>query len=49
MRLGGFFSAPYGPWADMVYSRAAAYTETLKVVKRAFDPDNILNPGKLCF
>ena len=47
--LGGFFIAPYGPWADMVYSRAAAYTATLKVVKRAFDPDNILNPGKLCF
>ena len=49
MRLGGFFSTPYGPWADMVYSRAAAYTATLKIVKRAFDPDNILNPGKLCF
>jgi FAD/FMN-containing dehydrogenase len=49
IRMGGFFTTPYGPWAEMVYSRAAAYTDTLKVVKRAFDPDNTLNPGKLCF
>ncbi len=47
--LGGLFTTPYGPWADMVYSRAATYTAVLKVVKNAFDPNNILNPGKLCF
>jgi len=46
--MGGFFTAPYGPWADMVYSRAASYTYALKVVKNAYDPNNILNPGKLC-
>lgn len=49
MDMGGLFTAPYGSWADMVYSRAASYTATLKVVKNAFDPNNILNPGKLCF
>lgn len=47
--MGGFFTTPYGPWADMVYSQAAAYTRVLKIVKNAYDPNNILNPGKLCF
>jgi len=47
--MGGLFTTPYGPWADMVYSRAATYTAVMKVVKNAFDPNNILNPGKLCF
>ena len=49
MSMGGLFATPYGPWADMVYSRAATYTTVMKVVKNAFDPNNILNPGKLCF
>ena len=47
--MGGLFTTPYGPWADMVYSRAATYTAVMKIVKNAFDPNNILNPGKLCF
>lgn len=47
--MGGFFATPYGRWADMVYSRAASYTRVLKIVKSAYDPNNILNPGKLCF
>jgi len=46
--MGGFFTTPYGSWADMVYSRTASYTRALKVVKNAYDPNNILNPGKLC-
>ncbi len=47
--LGGLFTTPYGPWADMVYRRAAGYTAVMKVVKDALDPNHILNPGKLCF
>ncbi|MFC2068084.1 FAD-binding oxidoreductase [Chloroflexota bacterium] len=47
--MGGFFTTPYGPWADMVYSRAPSYSTLMKVVKNAFDPKNIMNPGKLCF
>jgi len=47
--MGGVFTTPYGPWADMVYSRAATYTAVMKLVKHAFDPNNIMNPGKLCF
>jgi FAD/FMN-containing dehydrogenase len=49
MSMGGLFTTPYGAWADMVYSRAATYTAVMKVVKNALDPNNILNPGKLCF
>jgi FAD/FMN-containing dehydrogenase len=47
--MGALFTNPYGPWADMVYSRTAVYTSVMKVIKNAFDPSNILNPGKLCF
>lgn len=47
--MGGLFSTPYGPWADMVYRRAATYTATMKLIKDVFDPNNIMNPGKLCF
>ena len=49
MKNGAFFSRPYGPWADMVYSRYAEGVTALRKLKDIFDPDNILNPGKLCF
>lgn len=46
---GAFFDRPYGAWADMVYSRAGTYTQKLKQIKKQFDPNNVLNPGRLCF
>jgi len=46
---GGFFDRPYGPWAEIMYSRAGTYTEYLKKLKQQSDPNNIMNPGKLCF
>lgn len=46
---GAFFDRPYGAWADMVYSRAGTYTQKLKELKRELDPNNVLNPGHLCF
>lgn len=49
MAMGALFATPYGPWSDMVYRRAPAYTGVLKTVKDALDPNHILNPGKLCF
>lgn len=49
MRMGGLFTNPYGPWADMVYSQATAITSTLRTIKGVLDPKHILNPGKLCF
>jgi len=49
MARGAFFSRPYGPWADMAYRRDAETTAALRKLKRIFDPNNIMNPGKLCF
>jgi hypothetical protein len=46
---GAYFSRPYGPWADLVYSRDTTSTNMLRMVKRILDPKNILNPGKLCW
>jgi FAD/FMN-containing dehydrogenase len=46
---GAFFSRPYGIWSDMVYKRDAGTTTLLKKVKGLFDPNNVLNSGKLCF
>jgi hypothetical protein len=46
---GAFFSRPYGELAPLVYERAAGYTMALKRVKKVFDPNNIMNPGNLCF
>jgi FAD/FMN-containing dehydrogenase len=49
IRQGAYFSRPYGIWADMVYNRDAANKQMIKTIKGIFDPNNILNPGKLCF
>jgi FAD/FMN-containing dehydrogenase len=46
---GAFFSRPYGKWADVAYKRAQDTAEMQKKVKGIFDPNSILNPGKLCF
>ena len=49
MKKGAFFDRPYGPWAPLVYNRAAVYSSKLRQIKKELDPHNILNPGKLCF
>jgi FAD/FMN-containing dehydrogenase len=46
---GAFFTRPYGELAKLVYERAAGYTAALRRVKKLFDPNNIMNPGNLCF
>ncbi len=49
MNRGAYFDQPYGAWAEMVYNRAANYASKLRQIKQEMDPNNILNPGKLCF
>jgi FAD/FMN-containing dehydrogenase len=46
---GALFTRPYGMLAPMVYERATGYVMALKRVKKLFDPNNIMNPGNLCF
>ncbi len=47
LRMGAFFSRPYGIWSKMMFNKDAQATMTLKKVKGIFDPNNIMNTGKL--
>jgi hypothetical protein len=49
MANGAFFSRPYGENVDTIYSSHTSTVAALKRVKSMFDPNNIMNPGKLCF
>jgi FAD/FMN-containing dehydrogenase len=46
---GAFFSRPYGPIADIAYARCPDTVETLRKVKGIFDPNGVMNCGRLCF
>ena len=46
---GAFYSRPYGSWSDLAYSRCDDTVTALKKVKQIFDPDHVLNQGKLVF
>jgi FAD/FMN-containing dehydrogenase len=46
---GAFFTRPYDIWADMAFRRDAQSTTLLKKIKGIFDPNGVMNPGKLCF
>jgi len=46
---GAFFDRPYGRLCELVYPEATQETELIRKMKKLFDPDGILNPGKLCF
>jgi FAD/FMN-containing dehydrogenase len=46
---GAFFSRPYGESARAILNKDAATVSALKKVKSIVDPDNVMNPGKLCF
>jgi FAD/FMN-containing dehydrogenase len=46
---GAFFSRPYGENALDILNADAATVTALRKVKSILDPENIMNPGKLCF
>ena len=46
---GAFFSRPYGEIARMILNRDAASVAVLHKIKKMFDPNNVMNPGKVCF
>jgi FAD/FMN-containing dehydrogenase len=47
---GALLSNPYGVCDDIIYSRVnPTYVRLLKDWKKELDPNNILNPGQLCF
>lgn len=46
---GGFLSRPYGDWSQVAFGRDPNIVPLLRKVKRMFDPNNVLNPNRLCF
>jgi FAD/FMN-containing dehydrogenase len=49
MAHGAFFSRPYGENAGMIMNRDAASVAVLNKLKKIFDPNRIMNPGKVGF
>jgi len=47
IKMGAFFSRPYGEWAGLVYEKASSYKTMLRNIKGEVDPYHIMNPGKL--
>ena len=46
---GAFFTRPYGIWADLAFQQDGHSADLLKNIKGIFDPNGVMNPGKLCF
>jgi FAD/FMN-containing dehydrogenase len=49
MDNGAFVSRPYGENAGNILNRDAASTNIFKKNKSILDPNNVMNPGKLCY
>ncbi len=46
-KLGAFYARPYDIWASIQLNKDAQSYEILKKMKNIFDPNNIMNTGKL--
>ena len=44
---GAYYARPYGQWSKLQFNKDAQTTLTLKKLKGIFDPNGIMNPGKL--
>lgn len=44
---GAYFSRPYGAWASMVWDRDPDMKGAVEKIKKIFDPDGIMNPGRM--
>jgi FAD/FMN-containing dehydrogenase len=49
MAKGAFFSRPYGENTGLVMNRDAASVAMLNKLKKMFDPNRVMNPGKVGF
>jgi len=49
LAMDAFFSRPYGENAGMILNRDAASVAVLRKLKNIFDPNYVMNPGKVCF
>jgi FAD/FMN-containing dehydrogenase len=49
MAKDAFFSRPYGESAGIIFNRDAATVAVMHKLKKIFDPNNVMNPGKVCF
>ncbi|OPY84571.1 MAG: 4-cresol dehydrogenase (hydroxylating) flavoprotein subunit [Syntrophorhabdus sp. PtaU1.Bin153] len=47
--MGAFFSRPYGAWSKIAYNRATGTATMQRKLKKIYDPNDVLNPGQLCF
>jgi FAD/FMN-containing dehydrogenase len=47
--MRGFFSRPYGAWTDVAWGNSSETVMAQRKIKAIFDPNDIMNPGKLCF
>ena len=48
MPLGAYYDRPYGRLPELIYTEPVSL-DAIRRLKKIFDPDGILNPGKLCF
>jgi FAD/FMN-containing dehydrogenase len=45
--MGAYYYRPYGIWSRMQLNKDAQSYMTLRKLKGIFDPNDIMNPGKL--